>query len=858
MPDHAASDNSDDAPTQSYRPDPDATPSFQPLATPTPTQLTPDGYRPPTAPNQTLPDDYDPPRGERFLTPLFHRKGGMGRVFVASDREFARRVALKDIQPKHRDFHWYRHKFVFEAEITGELEHPGIVPVYSLHRPSVSTEHPHYAMRFIEGETLTSAITRFHGGASRESLSFDEFTSLRQLLGRFLSVCQTIAYAHSRGIIHRDLKPDNIMLGPFGETLVVDWGLAKRLTSGESAEPIPNAHSTVVSVGGGTPSYWSPEQANRQAEHQNEKTDVYGLGAVLYAILTGRPPHPKGHHDSTPPHPRAVSRWIDDELDGIVVRALALDPAERFASALELSAAVERWLADQPVSAQRATVANYRTRSEQNPHDLILLEQYIRQLIGLGQVYTGMGRDLDAIEQFQLAITLFQKLRFQRPDVLRYAAEQANVRLILADALTRLKRHESAREQLSIATEVYDELKTEAPKDYRFNYATIHLTSANIRELIQQNPAPVAPEDASELTWVPEEAADSLPLAAPGNVTTDVERSTSPEAPDQDPITVHPEANDPSYAEFIDDGVVLKDQIPGYIILKKLGSGGMAEVWLARDRELGRLVAIKSLRMSNPRNEMAIERFRREAMIVANLDHSNIIRIISSAWTDNQSYPYHVYEYIDGPSLREVVLQFHDRKEKLDRSNSAFRSLLKLIIQVCHALEHAHQRGVIHRDPKPQNILIRGEHAIVYDWGISRVQWLKEIPTNPHERWRYQAEDPELTQEGAAIGTPAFMSPELITNASMADARSDIYCLGSTLYFLLTGQSPRAEKGTAEIIMATLNGPDPRPRTVRNDVPKALDVICSKCLKRKMEDRYQSMSELAADLTDWLQKRSIW
>jgi tRNA A-37 threonylcarbamoyl transferase component Bud32 len=168
-----------------------------------------------------------PPAGSRYRVLRPHAKGGLGEVFVAEDTELHREVALKEIQERYAHHGPSRGRFVLEAEVTGRLEHPGVVPVYGL--GAYADGRPFYAMRFIRGETLKDAIERFHQTAASGGRQPAGFSSLdfRQLLSRFVAVCNAIAYAHSRGVLHRDLKPANIMLGKFGETLVVDWGLAK-------------------------------------------------------------------------------------------------------------------------------------------------------------------------------------------------------------------------------------------------------------------------------------------------------------------------------------------------------------------------------------------------------------------------------------------------------------------------------------------------------------------------------------------------------------------------------------------------------------------------------------------------------
>src|SRR5262249_11176450 len=207
----------------------------------------------------------------------------------------------------HADDPASRARFLLEAEVTGRLEHPGVVPVYGL--GTSDQGRPFYAMRFVRGQSLKEAIDRFYQADEHPGRDPAERTlALRQLLGRFIDVCQAIAYAHSRGVIHRDLKPANILLGPYGETLVVDWGLAK-VVGRDDPPPQPAAeltlrpasHSgsseTVAGTAMGTPAYMSPEQAEGRLERIGPASDIYSLGATLYCLVTGRPPLNDGDGD---------------------------------------------------------------------------------------------------------------------------------------------------------------------------------------------------------------------------------------------------------------------------------------------------------------------------------------------------------------------------------------------------------------------------------------------------------------------------------------------------------------------------------------------------------------------------------
>src|SRR5262249_36552688 len=231
---------------------------------------------------------------ERYTLIRVHATGGMGKVWLARDDHLGREVALKELGDEQAGHPAAWARFVREARITGQLEHPGIVPVYELARRP-ENQQPFYTMRFVEGRTLSGAATDFH---QRRSLGQAQSLELRALLNAFVTICNAVAYAHARGVVHRDLKGNNVLLGEFGEVIVLDWGLAKVLGQTEQEvrrRPVqdnqdPALQGTLQGAVMGTPEYMAPEQAAGQLDRIDQRTDVYGLGGILYELLTGQPP----------------------------------------------------------------------------------------------------------------------------------------------------------------------------------------------------------------------------------------------------------------------------------------------------------------------------------------------------------------------------------------------------------------------------------------------------------------------------------------------------------------------------------------------------------------------------------------
>ncbi len=290
-------------------------------------------------------------------------RGGMGVVLSAHDPYLHRDVAIKVLLPRGRDERQLVRRFVEEAQVTGQLEHPNIVPVYEFDASDDGGWY--FAMRLAPGRSLADVL------ASVESSGDESAYPLARRLADFLKICDAVDYAHSRGVIHRDLKPANVMIGDHGEVLVVDWGLAKLLGAAAEgsldvdADLLVEATRRRTRVGAllGTLHYMPPEQARGEVERIDERSDVYALGATLYQMLAFAPPVDGPRAAAVldrviagaivPPSRRAPARRIPREVEAIAMKALRTRPEDRYPNVTRLKEDVEAWLDSRPVSAVR-------------------------------------------------------------------------------------------------------------------------------------------------------------------------------------------------------------------------------------------------------------------------------------------------------------------------------------------------------------------------------------------------------------------------------------------------------------------------------------------------------------------------
>ncbi len=627
--------------------------------------------------------------GHQLLEELGH--GGMGIVFKALQTGSGRQVAVKVIRSGTFARPEELSRFRAEGEAVARLVHPNIVRVFE------HGEHnglPFLVMEYVEGGSLGQRL-------GRAPYAVRQAIELAEVLAR------TVDHAHQQGIVHRDLNPRNVLLTADGTPKVADFGIAKFLGD--------DLRLTRTGQVMGTPGYMAPEQAWGRSKEVGPEADVYSLGAILYELLTGRPPFRvatlQDYIDQVrfenPERPTYVRPGLPLTLENICLKCLHKRPYQRYRSAADLADALRAFLDGEP--------------DRPGPP--------VEPAAGPGTVDVPMNPRIDPTD----------------------AGSSSPSR---------------------------DPERFDGPSG-----TPGHRTQ---------------------------------PSVPPGE-------GSRPRDPDDGPITPPERGRTWSGADRPEG----PPHILGYEILATLGRGGLGTVYKARQVSLNRLVALKVY--GEQWNRVFLKHVLVTSRAVARLHHPNILQLYECG--EQSGLVYVAQELIEGPSLNRAPV----------RGARSPREVAELVETLARAVCHFHRFGIIHRNLKPQVILLTPV-------GVPKISSFEMAKVG-------EFDTEQFGEEGQLVGTPLYMAPEQAGGRqSEVGPATDIYALGAILYEMLTGQPPFRGPSVPDLLHQVVSREPVPPAQLRLDMPRALEQICLRCLRKSPRQRYASAEALADDLRQFVER----
>jgi len=387
-------------------------------------------------------------RRGRYVLEREYARGGMGAVWVARDPTLGREIAVKQLTAEVAGHGTATRRFVGEARVAAQLEHPGIVPVYDA--GELADGQPWFSMKLVRGQTLSEAIAAFH---ARPRDDPERRVEQRRLLDHVVALTRAVAFAHAHGVVHRDLKPGNVLLGEYGETVLLDWGLARAVgetaaadaarADGDGTEARLTRYGAVL----GTPAFMSPEHASGDPDAIDEASDQYALGAILYLLLAGRLPVEADSAEAIMARLRAPTfeaarigdRAVPRALEAICLKALAREPAQRYASVEAMTADLVRWAADEPVRAFREPWRSALGRWARRHRAWVAAGVVAVVLSAVGLVLAGLAAEREAAREARRTAELVTASETARD------AAQSELRWGRAEAAAAILRPAAAR-----------------------------------------------------------------------------------------------------------------------------------------------------------------------------------------------------------------------------------------------------------------------------------------------------------------------------------------------------------------------------------------------------------------------------
>ncbi|MGE0432217.1 MAG: serine/threonine-protein kinase [Planctomycetota bacterium] len=698
-------------------------------------------------------------------------KGGMGIVYKAHHEHLDRDVALKVLSKDFASRPGQLKTFQDEARAAAKIEHPNIVAVYNF---GICLERPYMIMQWIQGGSMQDRLDRLDG---KPMLISDALRVVSQ-------AARGLHAAHVRDIVHRDVKPDNLLITEEGVVKVADFGLAQPL----EARLEGSGSGTVV----GTPAYIPPEQA--QGNQSGAPADVYSLGVTLYHAVTGKRPF-KGTlmqvlfaHVSEPlPDARLINPGVSEELNDLIQRMTIKEPEYRIQSMDEVADELDRLL--NPISTRTPSVS--AVVAPPGSGSLGAVDDPFG-----GAVPDAMPAEDDPFGTPDPSVT---------DDPFAMPEEGAGADPF-ADTMT-----DPAPMTMEGAPDLFGDGDADGTADSPFATGADQFMGepdpfATVEDMREGDPfADTVTENNQD------EATGHDNDALPGTMVGERNPFSHDDADDTnvDP-TVTPEA--------MDNGLQPGMVVGGCRIDRELGRGAMGIVYQATQTGLDRMVALKVMGAKFVENAIQNRRFQEEAVAAARIRHDHVVRVHSFGKMHNR--PYIVMAYVPGRTLYQVMRQA--------RGPLPIEQTVEWFAQAADGLHAAHELGIIHRDVKPDNLMITEEGQVkIADFGLAK-----------------QTEaDESISVTGTVMGTPHYMAPEQVKAEKDLDARADIYSLGISLFQALTGEVPFTGD-VMRILFAQVHQELPDPRQYNPELSDALVEVMKRMTAKDRNHRYATMLEV--------------
>ncbi len=747
-----------------------------------------------------------PKRLGKFVIGEVIGSGSFGTVYKSRDPELDRDVAIKIPHAGTLDSDEELERFLREGRAAAALRNANICPVHEIGKDG---DQHYIVMAFIKGKTLSKHIAKRGKFSERQAA-----IATRKL-------AQALRAAHEAGIVHRDLKPANIIIDDAREPVVMDFGLARRENANE-------AKLTQTGQIMGTPAYMAPEQAAGDIHLVGPATDIYGLGTILYEMLTGCQPFQGSVGEimskilTEDPVPVSVHRkGTDENLESICRKAMARQTDDRYATMEELAVDLAAYLVGETPKSFEPKLDPSHSGSPRT--GLKNLKLVATAGADAGNIFE-LSEELILIGRSRLcAITVNDPAVSKIHCRIRISATKAEISdansswgtIVNGERITETELRPGDTIKLGATRFLVEDAENIDASDYRSDPDTVHP---------RQNEATPAPPSAGVDDAPPASSRErDQPSAEASGSSEPNSNSDGNDADAGDAGRAYPRI--PPKDNLAD---LVGTKFIRYEIRAVLARARTGMLFHAYDTKRNRPVALKILwpELSQQREE--VRRFIRAIKTMMGVKHESLIALYGAGKTG--AYCFTASEYIEGESVSDVI-------QRIGIAGMLeWQHPFQVMLQIARALEVAYQHQIVHRNISPQNIMIRSSDNLAK---LGDLMLAKALEGTLAEK---------ITQPGEIVGDLAYLAPEQTGGTQEEDCRADIYSLGATAYAMLTGQPPLKGNSPAETIKMIRDDVPERPTKFHMSVPAPLEDIVMRMLTKQPGDRYQTPTQLVREL----------